>query len=25
LISLHYFNVQSGALLVTVFGLPDTV
>jgi len=25
LISLHYFNVQSDALLVTVFGLPDTV
>ena len=25
LISLHYFNVQSGALLVTVFGLPNTV
>jgi len=25
LISLHYFNVQSGALLVTVFVLPDTV
>ena len=24
LISLHYFNVQSGALFVTVFGLPDT-
>jgi len=25
LISLHYFNVQSAALFVTVFGLPDTV